>query len=687
LDSTAVALVLTMAPRLQWCEQLIKDVNIVPRIEDCLIDELFYQEDEIGEMRHTAFMVECGLEEDPPDGPDVPPVPWGDMLLKQQEEKAKKKMTAPHVKSGSGNYRNDDSDDSVSKDKRNLPSRSRSNDDIDTLAIELTTTPKASPKRRVPKRTNSTPLNLYVVDGESLPSSPYIQFSPASPTKTSVSTNRRPAKRTPTKSTSVITPERTLRSPEDRRKRSTPMRGKLTQTRSGTCHEMATAAARAKEKMNAEKNERKKVPAKRKLTKTRSGTSHMANAAMKAKMKLNAEKEKEMDKKNSETYVPQKSPSVLQRKQAIEMAKQKSASRPAPLVRSLVATNSGTLHGMQKKLSKDDKSKTDNSEEETRIVFKNGKRTTIRKGASKELRAKVNGCSGEKKTTERIVYRNGKKEIIKQQSSFSSKNSDDDFLGDIVKDSDDESVARSEISISTNDSDVPNSRISLRKEKKATVPKSIDRTLKLPTRRSSLTEEDIVDENEPGLISQNSLRSKDIEVKKKKKKKKKKQDDHSTGISSDSISSNKMKKKKKDKKEKESLGLHDSFSSPASLYPPISSEQRRRNQNEAIFGDVQPGCYPSPSSIRANRKKMVKKADDALSPSIIKIEKCQGFSSRPDDVLGTSTKLDPLASLKKKKLNGAVGASKSVRESKRPDDWLGSGKTQKRTWRVKTKTP
>jgi len=102
---------------------------------------------------------------------------------------------------------------------------------------------------------------------------------------------------------------------------------------------------------------------------------------------------------------------------------------------------------------------------------------------------------------------------------------------------------------------------------------------------------------------------------------------------------------------------------------------------------VQPGCYPSPSSIRANRKRLVKKADEVLSPSVIKIEKRQGFSSRPDDFSGTSTISDPLASLKKKRGDGAVGGSRLVRESKRPDDWLGSGKTQKRTWRVKTKTP
>ena len=48
----------------------------IPRLSWDEIDELFYQEDEIGEMRHTAFMIECGLEEDPPDGPDVPPIPW-----------------------------------------------------------------------------------------------------------------------------------------------------------------------------------------------------------------------------------------------------------------------------------------------------------------------------------------------------------------------------------------------------------------------------------------------------------------------------------------------------------------------------------------------------------------------------------------------------------------------------------
>lgn len=75
-----------MPPRLQWRVELVAEEFIVPRLENHEIDDLFYQDDEIGEFRHTAFMIECGLEEDPPDGPDVPPVPWGEMLLNQQQE-------------------------------------------------------------------------------------------------------------------------------------------------------------------------------------------------------------------------------------------------------------------------------------------------------------------------------------------------------------------------------------------------------------------------------------------------------------------------------------------------------------------------------------------------------------------------------------------------------------------------
>ena len=166
-----------MAPRIQWSVHLVSDEYIVPRLEDHLIDELFYQEDEIGEMRHTAFMVECGLEEDPPDGPDVPPVPWGDMLLKQQQEKEQKKTTTERESLFSMDDDNDsDSDDDFNETKRELPNRSRSTDDIDTLAIELTLNHKAV-KKRLPMRSNSTPTEMFA----DISPSQYVQFSPSSP--------------------------------------------------------------------------------------------------------------------------------------------------------------------------------------------------------------------------------------------------------------------------------------------------------------------------------------------------------------------------------------------------------------------------------------------------------------------------------------------------------------------------
>lgn len=108
----------------------------IPRLEDHLIDELFYQEDEIGEMRHTAFMIECGLEEDPPDGPDVPPIPWkftpGTESTTNPTTAATETPTEP---------------ESPKRPKRDPPRRTSSMDDIEELESEL-----SSPTRREPRR-------------------------------------------------------------------------------------------------------------------------------------------------------------------------------------------------------------------------------------------------------------------------------------------------------------------------------------------------------------------------------------------------------------------------------------------------------------------------------------------------------------------------------------------------------
>jgi len=531
-----------MAPRLQWSVDLVTDEFIVPRLEDHLIDELFYQEDEIGEFRHTAFMVECGLEEDPPDGPDVPPLLWGDMLLKQQREKERQQEIAvaedKNIKGsrngGEDRDRDSDSDSDTgvvdSKGKREPPSRSRSTDDIDTLAIELTSTQNSHRLPRPPKRTNSTPMDLYAVDMNSSSSNPYVQFSSSSPGSGSSKPRRigskeirRPEKRTPSKSVSDAGfRDRGLRSPEIRPKRTAPVRGKLTQTRSGTCHEMATAAARAREKMNSGKNVKNNAPAYRKLTKTHSGTCHeMATAAAKARKKLNSEK----TKNKPEIAVPSTT-SVTQRRKSIESIDHKESgkgARPAPLIRSLVATKSGTMHGARKsprgKEESNTSEKTEDDENETspKIVYKNGKRTAVRRisSISKESRLKsklnANANANDSGSDKKIVYRNGKKERMRRHNSLSDSSiSDDQFLGDIVQDSDDNSVARSEISISTCGSDMEERNLSPRKDRKYVV-----QSLKIPERRRSLTKKEDIVSSYPS-----SPRSIDAAKKKKKKKKK-----------------------------------------------------------------------------------------------------------------------------------------------------------------------
>ncbi len=711
-----------MAPRLQWSISLVSDEFIVPRLEDHLIDELFYQEDEIGEMRHTAFMVECGLEEDPPDGPDVPPVPWGDMLLKQQQElqeKLKEQTATEDVNVCYVDLNDDDSDSDDGtrplREKRELPNRSRSTDDIDTLAIELTSTQRIIQKRP-PKRSNSTPAEMFVVKGQ--PSqSPYAQFSPSSPGRVPTDEGRRENRRPPRRVPAKVSPEA---SP----KRKAPVRGGgLTKTRSGTTHEMASAAARARKKLNQEKNSKNDGPKYRKLTKTSSGTCHeMANAAAKARKKLDAEKAKK-----AESAVPGSSPSVAARRKSIQANENKEKKgRPAPLVRGLVATKSGTKHKKTKKAKEESKDSDD--EGSPKIVYKNGKRTADRRrsSVSKDSRLKSRSSvgssvsdSGSEKKKEKIVYRNGKKESIKTYNSLSDSSFDDDFLTEIIQDSDDDSVGRSDISISTCESESDDLLF---------VPKSIEQPLELPTRQrslsgKSLSSDYLSDDNEPKYY--------DLSKKKKKKKeggiddssahsskslkKKKKKKDKGDGLNDDSFHSTKSLKKRKKKKDKEALDNDTKDQSPSSFASP---RQMSTKQSEI--------SYPSPSSIRSPNRFSVKKSprmepvkDDSSSPSIIKIgspaiygspgamrnrkklfipkgsspfepqspspsapsiieiaKQREGQTSRPNDFLCT----DPLAAIKKKKERERTSLS-----SPRPGDWLGSGSKPKRSWRVKSK--
>ena len=701
-----------MAPRIQWAVDLVARIDIVPRLEDELIDELFYQEDEIGEMRHSAFMIECGLEEDPPDGPDVPPVPWGDMLLKQQqqqqEEKVENHAATTNDEAAAIKSSRDDELKNVSYDgkgKRELPARSRSTDDIDILAVELTSKQTSQYKPKLPPgRTNSAPLDLA---GKS----PYTQYS---------SNVRRPEKRVPLKTSSDHDIEE--RKGKASSKRSVPTNRRLTKTSSGSCREMANAVAKARAKIKAEKNGKNSEPTRR-LTKTTSGTCHeMATAAAKARKKLNAEKAKKKSQNSVQPASPApsrrnsievSSPTLLspsgRRRNSIESIAIKNTEkkgRPAPLIRSLVATKSGTQHGKKKLRDYDEESNNNENAEgddngASRIVYKNGKRTVMRRNSSlnKDRLSRLKSKSSDS-GSERNSGRTG---VTRQYSNRSDSSvSDDEILADIVTDSDDDANYRSDYSISTCGSEDTDSQ----DEPYADVPKAFQQSLQVPIRRRSL----IIDSNH-SAISRNSSRSTDRDTSKKTKKKKKKKqsgdvdddskhslNDSGTSYLSPSPSSIKTPRKRLSSKKSQSepqndRDLQDSISSP------IVRERRRSS-----------GCYASPASTKVNRKRLsIKKTspsepqkDDGPppAPSIIEIDQRQSqpvrYLSTPDKIPRKKLSIQKDESEKQGDSNRSSESlvppafrqrrSSASFGSPRPDDWLGSGKKPVRSWRVKTKT-
>ena len=51
------------------------------------MDEIFWTEEDIGEFRNYAFMVDCELEEEDWSGPNVPPLPWNKEIDNKKIEK------------------------------------------------------------------------------------------------------------------------------------------------------------------------------------------------------------------------------------------------------------------------------------------------------------------------------------------------------------------------------------------------------------------------------------------------------------------------------------------------------------------------------------------------------------------------------------------------------------------------
>ena len=489
----------TTMTKLRFADELIDGVFIVPRVEDELIDDLFYQEDEIGEMRHFAFMIECGLEEDPPDGPDVPPVPWGDMLLKEQRQQSASNRS--EFSDSSPTSVLDLADDPPSE--RAVPERTQSADDIDDLLKDHSS---PSPKRRGPperrKLVATKSGSLHAVRPSKGPSR-----SPPGKSRSSdeimapdVHLSLSFAK-TNKASDSLQSPTRTRR---------------LVASKSGSLHGMQAstkknaARGRGDDDTKTEESPRRL----RRMTRCKSGTTHgMRKAAEGAMARKKAKDDAEAAAavaaaadKNDTGLANEQSPRRLRKmmrcksgtnhgiRKAAEaaMALSKSPDRPPkPSVRRARSTSSEDTPDNSKDDSPAKNSAAGEDDSDTHIVFKNGKRTVVSKPKKQESKISDSSSSvgidlpldlpprpSPRRNSNGSLRSSGSlrsngaqapvRRALSPRSSFgsstSSKNdistsSDDDFLSDLVSlPGDDGSI---DISISTDGGDdiVPGSPV------------------------------------------------------------------------------------------------------------------------------------------------------------------------------------------------------------------------------------
>lgn len=251
----------------------------VPRLEDHQIDDLFYQEDEIGEMRHTAFMIECGLEEDPPDGPDVPPIPWKFSPGSTPAEAPGSLCEGPPP-------------------PKRHPLRTASMDDIDELESELGVSPKRPEPRRKLVVAKSGTLHGMRKAVEKSHSADNIEENghADAPARRAAPVSRNPKKMMKAKSGSLHGLREAARKTQELNKDlpvggapsspagREPRRSRLVVTKSGALHGMRKAAEKAIAEDDTPESPSKSPFRRSKLVVTKSGTLHgMRAAAAKAK--------------------------------------------------------------------------------------------------------------------------------------------------------------------------------------------------------------------------------------------------------------------------------------------------------------------------------------------------------------------------------------------------------------------
>jgi hypothetical protein len=273
-------------------------VFVVPRLEDHLIDELFYQEDEIGEMRHSAFMIECGLEEDPPDGPDVPPIPWKftpGLANPPPQQKVSQTLDAPPSA------------------PKHTPQRTASMDDIEDLERELAS-PKQSPApRRKLVVSKSGALHGMRKAVEKSHSADSLDEKDEEPVRArrAAPVVRKAKKMMKAKSGSLHGLREAAKQAQENNKdlpisdeplspsKRDPRRSRLVVTKSGTLHGMRKAVEKANAEDDASESPKKSSLRRSKLVVTKSGTLHGMRAAAAALKEGEKEKEKEKEAKES----------------------------------------------------------------------------------------------------------------------------------------------------------------------------------------------------------------------------------------------------------------------------------------------------------------------------------------------------------------------------------------------------
>jgi hypothetical protein len=391
-------------------------------------------------------------------------------------------------------------------------------------------------------------------------------------------------------------------------------------------------------KRNQNSPSKRRAPVTRSLMAANSGTLH----GMRTSIDLATKKQKEaVAVAVAETEAEAEAEDVVDNN--TERNQNSPPKRQAPVVRrSLMAAKSGTLHGMQKKISKPEEISNIQREHSNSNSNGNLSYSSNSSNNKKEIERK-------KKEKTSVVYKNGKKTIIRQPPSISRSSmhsvAENDFLDDIVS-SDDDTNTGSDVSISTCGSINDDNPLIQQMDP---IPKIITASLVASSSSSSKTP---IKRNN-SISKKNTTNISSPSAKKKISSK----ISSGSGISPSSTSSQPKDKSCVKKKKKKSEDLENKKDNGISV-PSSSSETKKKTKS--LLSETKSNLRSI--NIRQQERELMESPDEYLPG------------------LDPSTKAHKITKKEKPKNARASDISDS-----RPDDWIGSEKTKRRSWKVKTK--